>query len=67
MVYSFDLDLLKTDNLALSCIGNEMCSMMMTMMYFCVSPRSDKELAVSYPDLLLTDLKYKISNDNFSY
>ena len=33
----------------------------------CVSPRSDKELAVSYPDLLLTDLKYKISNDNFSY
>ena len=33
----------------------------------CVSPRSDKELVVSYPDLLSTDLKYKISNDNFSY
>ena len=33
----------------------------------CVSPRSDKELAVSYPDLLSADLKYKISNDNFSY
>ena len=66
MVNSFDLDLLNTDNLALSCIGNEMCWWCDDDVLLCVSPRSDKELVVSYPDLLSTDLKYKISNDNFS-